>query len=288
MERVLLTEEEASLRLDKALSVKFPNYSRSFFQKLIDQKNVSVQGRIVKKKDRLLQGDEILVRFPPKQESLLLAEDIPLDILYEDEHLIALNKPRGMVVHPAAGNLSHTVVNALLYHRKSLPTASSPVRPGIVHRLDKPTSGLLLVAKTEACLERLIDLFRRREIKKEYLAICERPPKQEGLISFPIGRHPKKRKKMQVQQGGKEAFTEIVSIKKLSKGFLVLAKPITGRTHQIRVHLKALFSPIVGDRLYGGAVAPHLLLHAHTLTFLHPFSKKSLFLVSPPPTEFLF
>lgn len=285
----LITQEETDLRLDKILIAHFPERSRNYFQYLIDEGKVLINGLIPKKKDKLRRGDRVLVTFISSPDPHVTAENIPLDILYEDDYIIAINKPRGMVVHPGSGNPSHTVVNALLYHTRSLPESSSPLRPGIVHRLDKETSGVLIAAKTEIAHAKLVDLFKGRKMEKEYLAVCENTPK-EGVVSLPIGRHPVKRKEMTIRDDGKEALTEITVLKKTGKCSLVLAKPKTGRTHQIRVHLKALKAPVVGDKIYGNAQksAPQMLLHAHKLKFIHPFFHTPLHLEAPIPQEFLF
>ncbi len=285
----IIEAAESSLRLDKILSLRFPLHSRTYFQYLIDTNQVLINGLTPKKKDKTHVGDQVSVIFLASPDPKVTPENIPLDILYEDDYLIAIHKPRGMVVHPGAGNSSGTLVNALLYHTKSLPEASSPLRPGIVHRLDKETTGVIIAAKTELAHAKLVDLFKNRKIEKEYLAICDNVPK-EGIVSLPIGRHPVKRKEMTIRDDGKEAITDITVLKKYQTYSLVLAKPKTGRTHQIRVHLKALKSPIIGDKLYGkpNKNAPYMLLHAHKLKFIHPFFHTPLHLEAPIPKEFCF
>ncbi len=280
---------EADLRLDKLLTQRFPSHSRSYFQYLIDSEAVLINGFVPKKKDKIRVGDIVTVTLQSLPDPNVLPENIPLDILFEDDYIIAINKPRGMCVHPGAGNPSHTLVNALLYHTKSLPEASSPLRPGIVHRLDKETSGVIIAAKTERAHALLVDLFKFRKIEKQYIAICENTPK-EGTVSLPIGRHPVHRKEMAIREDGKEAITEVFVLDKTGKYSLVLLKPKTGRTHQIRVHLKALKSPIVGDKVYGNARknAPFMLLHAYKLKFIHPILGTSIELTAPIPKEFLF
>ncbi len=281
--------EEASQRLDKLLTARFPEHSRNYFQYLIDSGSVLINNARPKKKDLAKPGDKVSVTFAPSPDPGVTPQNIHLDILYEDDYIIAINKPRGMVVHPGAGNPSNTLVNGLLYHTKSLPEASSPLRPGIVHRLDKETSGVIIAAKTEAAHAKLTHLFKSRNMEKEYLAICENTPK-EGLLSLPIGRHPVKRKEMTVREGGKEAITEVIVLDKNEKQSLVLLKPKTGRTHQLRVHLKALKAPIVGDIIYGNKnkSAPAMLLHAYKLNFIHPFSGAPIRLEAPIPKEFFF
>ncbi len=282
-------EGEKELRLDKILTLRFPDHSRSYFQYLIDSGNVLINGLVPKKKDKTKAGDSILVTMIASPDPGVSPENIALDILYEDDHIIAINKPRGMVVHPGAGNPRGTLVNALLYHTKSLPESSTPLRPGIVHRLDKETSGVIIAAKTEIAHARLIELFKQRKMEKQYIAICENTPK-EGILSLPIGRHPVKRKEMSIREDGKEAITDITVLDKTGKFSLVLLKPKTGRTHQLRVHLKALKAPIVGDKIYGNAKkdAPNMLLHAYKLNFIHPFSGAEIQLEAPIPKEFLF
>ena len=284
-----ILETERELRLDKILTLRFPDHSRSYFQYLIDSGNVFINGNLPKKKDKTRTGDRVSVQMIASPDPGVSPENIALDILYEDDHIIAINKPRGMVVHPGAGNPRGTLVNALLYHTKSLPESSTPLRPGIVHRLDKETSGVIIAAKTEIAHAKLIELFKERKMAKQYLAICENTP-PEGVVSLPIARHPVKRKEMCVHEQGKEAITDIEVLDKTGKFSLVLLKPKTGRTHQLRVHLKALRAPIVGDKIYGNAKkdAPHMLLHAYKLNFIHPFSGKEIVLEAPIPKEFLF
>ena len=284
-----ILETERELRLDKIRTLRFPDHSRSYFQYLIDSGNVFINGNLPKKKDKTRTGDRVSVQMIASPDPGVSPENIALDILYEDDHIIAINKPRGMVVHPGAGNPRGTLVNALLYHTKSLPESSTPLRPGIVHRLDKETSGVIIAAKTEIAHAKLIELFKERKMAKQYLAICENTP-PEGVVSLPIARHPVKRKEMCVHEQGKEAITDIEVLDKTGKFSLVLLKPKTGRTHQLRVHLKALRAPIVGDKIYGNAKkdAPHMLLHAYKLNFIHPFSGKEIVLEAPIPKEFLF
>ncbi len=284
-----IEKEESELRLDQILTARYSDHSRNYFQYLIDSGNVLINGHVSKKKDKTRVGDKVFVKMIASPDPGVSPENIPLDILYEDNHIIAINKPRGMVVHPGAGNPRGTLVNALLYHTKSLPESSTPLRPGIVHRLDKETSGVIIAAKTEAAHAKLVDLFKTRKIDKQYLAICENTPK-EGLISLPLGRHPVKRKEMTVRDDGKEAITEISVLDKTGKYSLVLLKPKTGRTHQLRVHLKFLKAPIVGDKIYGNSTknAPNMLLHAYKLNFIHPFTGASIALEAPIPKEFLF
>lgn len=280
---------EDSKRLDKLLAEVFPEHSRSYFQFLIDAGSVTCNGKKVKKRMIPNLGDEIQIFFLTSPEIKLTPEDIPLDILYEDDAVICINKPSGMVVHPAPGHPTGTFVNALLYHCRSLPPQD--LRPGIVHRLDKETSGVLLAAKTVEAHKKLIEAFSRREIEKEYQAVVVGNP-GEKVIDEPIGRHPLKRKEMTILEKGRHATT-IIETLKFSKGFsLVIAKPITGRTHQIRVHLKSINTPVIGDTLYGPMKlsrklkVERQLLHAYRLTFPHPINGKKITIEAPLPEDF--
>jgi 23S rRNA pseudouridine1911/1915/1917 synthase len=289
-EIITVTAENAGVRLDKLLTSHFDGYSRTYFQYLIEKQCVTVNGSIVKKGFSPKENDEIALSFIKPQEITLTPENIPLDILYEDEHLLIINKPTGMVVHPAAGNWSATFVNALLYHCKNLPLQEGDLRPGIVHRLDKETTGVLVAAKTLEAHQKLITLFQERKMHKDYLGICVGKP-QCGILSAPIGRHPKERKEMAVIENGKEATTHFHILAFNHEFSLVLAQPITGRTHQIRVHLKHLKAPILGDEVYGNSKINHslkitrCLLHAYRIQFTHPISGKAMQIVAPIPQD---
>ncbi|QVL58083.1 MAG: RluA family pseudouridine synthase [Simkaniaceae bacterium] len=280
---------EEPKRLDKLLAEHFPDHSRSYFQFLIDAGSVTCNGKKVKKRAIPNTGDEIQIFFLTSPEIKLTPENIPLEILYEDEAIICVNKPPGMVVHPAPGHRAGTFVNALLYHCRSLPPQD--LRPGIVHRLDKETSGVLLAAKTVEAHQKLIEAFSDRQIEKEYLAIVVGKP-GETVVDQPIGRHRVKRKEMAIIEGGRHAITHI-EVLKSSGGFsLVKAKPITGRTHQIRVHLKYLKTPVLGDTVYGPEKLSRKLkierqlLHAHRLSFPHPIHGKKIEIEAPLPQDF--
>lgn len=287
-----LTVSEADLneRLDKLLTRYFPTHSRSYFQYLIEQGFVLVNEKQIKKKEKLKLGDEIEVCFQLTPEISLTPENIPLDILYEDESLLAVNKPAGMVVHPAPGHPAHTFVHALLYHCKTLPFAET-LRPGIVHRLDKETSGILLAAKTLEAHQKLIQLFCERHMRKKYVAICAGNP-GDVTINAPIKRHKTRRQEMTVDPEGKEAIS-ICRTLCTSKGLsLVEIELITGRTHQIRVHMKHRGFPIIGDPVYGSSSlnqkyeATRQMLHAYQLHFHHPLTEIPLHLVAPLPHDF--
>ncbi|MCP3659237.1 MAG: RluA family pseudouridine synthase [Bacteroidetes bacterium] len=295
-------------RLDTYLKEKYPDYSRSYFKKLIQEKLVLVNstprnaGYKVKPDDRVtvdFKDFGVLTKIEP--------ENIFLDIIYEDEDLIVVNKPAGMVVHPACGNLSGTLVNALVYHFKNLPTSAKAkdawIRPGLVHRLDKETSGLILVAKNEVALYRLAKQFENREIKKTYLAICYKQSSHEkGNINIPIIRDKSDRKKMTLSNEGKTAetyfeilhsdCTPLLSMPEDEDIVLVKVMPKTGRTHQIRVHLPYVGLPIIGDSVYGVILRKfknkikRTMLHAYQIEFMHPITKKKMFLTASLAKDF--
>ncbi|HSW71991.1 MAG TPA: RluA family pseudouridine synthase, partial [Chlamydiales bacterium] len=217
-----ISPEEVGVRLDKLLHLRFQEKSRTYFQYLIENGLVLVGGNAVKKRETLKEGDEVEVCFQLTPELSLEPENIPLDILYEDEHLLAINKPAGMVVHPAPGHWKGTFVNALLGHCKRSALPEEGVRPGIVHRLDKETTGVLLAAKTPLCHQRLIQLFQDKKIKKEYIAVTLGKP-TAGICSMPIGRHPSKRKEMAIVENGRESVTEFKLLAWSGKYSLVLA-----------------------------------------------------------------
>ena len=290
-EVLFVSEEEEGVRIDKLLATRYPLHSRTYFQYLIEQGFVMMNGEPVKKRTVPEEADEIEVLFQLTPEASVEPENIPLEILYEDEHILAVNKPPGMVVHPAPGHWSGTFVNALLAHCK-LEEGFDHLRPGIVHRLDKDTSGVLIAAKTTVAHQRLIELFSGRMMQKQYLAVCVGKPRS-GTVSAPIGRHPVHRKEMTVLPDGKEAISEIQVVACNEQLSLVLIKPKTGRTHQIRVHLKHLGAPVLGDELYGSSRAnqshgaARQLLHAYRLSFIHPITGASIELTAPLPQDLL-
>lgn len=285
-----VSPEEANLRLDKLLSIHFPELSRTYFQYLIEQGCVLVNGKVLKKRQSPKVGDEVEVCFLLTPEISLEPQNIPLDILFEDEYLIAVNKPVGMVVHPAPGHPKDTFVNALLYHCSGLRSQEG-IRPGIVHRLDKDTSGVLLAAKTQQAHAQIVAQFMERNVRKDYLAICVGTPK-EGLIDAPIKRHPVHRKEMAVCPEGKEAKSLCKILGKSEQLSLVEIQLLTGRTHQIRVHLKHIGCPVLGDAVYGSASAnkrfqvERQLLHAYRLEFVHPMTKAPIQISAPVPQDF--
>lgn len=285
-----VSPQEIGQRIDKLLSDRFPDFSRSYFQYLLASDLVLLNGQPVKKRVIPNEGDEIEIFFELSEELSVEPEPMAFQILFEDEHFIAINKPSGLVVHPAPGHRSGTFVNGLLAHCKNLSTCDDPLRPGIIHRLDKETSGVLLAAKTREAHQLAAELFASRQIEKFYLAICcGRPP--NGIVDAPIGRHPVHRKEMAVIETGKEAISHIQVVAFTAQTSLVLVRPKTGRTHQIRVHLKHLGHPVLGDSVYGNrgmntSLAPsRLLLHAYKLSFIHPFTKQPTQLLAPIPPD---
>lgn len=283
------TLSEISGRLDKLLALQFPFYSRTYFQKLIEDGFVLVNGKQLKKREIPQGGDEIEVCFQLTPELSLEPQAIPLDILYEDDHVIAVNKPAGMVVHPAPGHPRGTFVNALLHHCQQLPFGET-LRPGIVHRIDKDTTGILIAAKTPEAHRSLVSLFHERELTKKYLAICIGDA-GEGVIDAPIKRHPIRRQEMAVLDDGKPALSEVKKIGSFHGLSCVEVTLVTGRTHQIRVHLRYRGTPILGDSIYGSKQinekfnASRQLLHAWKMELNHPISHEPLFLEAPIPAD---
>ena len=265
--------------------------SRSQLKRLIDGQMVKVNGEAVKAGYRIKEGDQISVRIPETRQPSLAPEPIPLEIVYEDADLAVINKPKGLVVHPGAGHFSGTLVNALLFQVDQLAAGSEKSRPGIVHRLDKDTSGLLMVAKTNESYAFLTKQLHDREVERHYLALVQGAVSlSEGTIDKPIGRHPKDRKKMAVVDHGRQAQTNFRVQERFSKHSLVSCSLVTGRTHQIRVHLASIHHPLVGDLLYGlktnNLGATSQMLHACYLGFKHP-SGRFLEFESRPDTEFV-
>jgi 23S rRNA pseudouridine1911/1915/1917 synthase len=288
-------------RLDAFLAAHIEGWSRARLQRLIEDADVLVNGHSAKSSYKIHAGDEIEVELTPPPSTLFIPEDIPLDIVYEDDELIVVNKAAGMVVHPAAGASSGTLANALAFHFQRLSTLGGVARPGIVHRLDKGTSGLLVVAKTESAHENLADQFRAREVLKSYMALVHgRVEKTTDQIDQPIARDPRNRTRMAVVRGGRPALS-IYRIRKRFERFTLLNVELkTGRTHQIRVHLSWLKHPVVGDEPYGAgrdktvsdqrirseiARMGRQFLHAEHLGFRHPKTAEELRFTAPVPAE---
>lgn len=283
-------------RLDRYLSEKLPDLSRSRIQQLIEQGNVHLNEQIcTTKKVNVKTGDRITLEIPEVQPLQVQAEDIPLDILYEDDHILILNKPAGLVVHPAPGHPDGTLVNALLAHCPNLPGIGGVQRPGIVHRLDKDTTGAIAIAKTDIAYHSLQAQLQAKTARREYLGVVYGAPKTEnGMIDEPIGRHPQDRKKMAVvpiEKGGRNAVTHWQILERLGNQTLILFQLETGRTHQIRVHSAKIGHPIVGDPIYSSAhsVGVNLkgqALHAWRLKLQHPVSEDLIEVTAPPPQIF--
>lgn len=280
-------------RLDKYLVECFPDYSRSRLQGLISDGLISVDGVPATKAGQNIEsGQKIIVRIPPPVPSKLKAENIPLQVVFENQDILVINKPAGMVVHPAAGHPTGTLVQAALGYDPDLEGIGGEQRPGVVHRLDKDTSGLILLAKNEQAHRWLQDQFRLRKVKKVYLALVDgKPPTPTGRIEAPIGRDPANRKKMAVTSvlKGREAITEYYTLEKFTHHTLIEAHPFTGRTHQIRLHLAFIGCPVVGDRIYGKwnpsiEIKRHFL-HAIRLTFVLPGEQKERTFEAPLPEE---
>lgn len=276
-------------RIDKVLTTLEPEITRSQLKNLINDGHVTVNGQAVKPKYKVQAGDKISLVKPEPQSLELTPENIPLDIVYEDDDVIVVNKPQGMVVHPAPGHPDHTLVNALLYH-SPLSTINGAFRPGIVHRIDKDTSGLLMVAKNDLAHQSLAEQLRNKTNKREYLALVYGQIKEdEGTIDAPLGRNPQDRKKQAVVKGGRHAVTHFKVIKRYDNFTLIKCILETGRTHQIRVHMKYIGHPLVGDPLYGPRKVigkNGQFLHAALLGFKHPRTGKEMVFEAPLPENF--
>ncbi|MBI3754124.1 MAG: RluA family pseudouridine synthase [Deltaproteobacteria bacterium] len=297
-----VTQSDAKTRLDIFLSQKLPDLTRSRIKNLIEDGHVSFNNKPAKAGIRIKAGDQIGITIPAPQLIKAEPEKIHLDILYEDRHIIVINKPHGLAVHPGAGRAKGTLVNALLYHCKDLSGIGGALRPGIVHRIDKDTSGVLVVAKTDKSHHFLAKQFKEHSIKRKYLALVWGVVKNdEGTIDLPIGRHISERKKMSVRTSrGRRAVTHYKVIKRFDNFTLVEAVLETGRTHQIRVHLSAIHHPVAGDPVYGKSNMPsglspkltmllknlkHQALHAQTLGIIHPATKEYMEWTAPLPDD---
>ncbi len=287
--------EDLGQRLDKHLARKLPDLSRSRLQDLIRDGHVTLNGRPAKASTALKAGDAVVLTIPEAAPVEVVAQDIPLEILFEDKDILVLNKPPGLVVHPAAGNPDGTLVNALLHHCDDLSGIGGEMRPGIVHRLDKDTSGCMVVAKNDLAHRRLTEAFSERRLSKIYLAAINGLPKErQGRIQNFIGRHPVDRKRMAIlyDGAGKEAVTEWEQVGEHQGCALIRCRLLTGRTHQIRVHMKeGLGFPILGDPIYGHpnrqkVPTPRLMLHAWKLAFHHPIHQQPLQFEARVPEAF--
>jgi 23S rRNA pseudouridine1911/1915/1917 synthase len=298
---ILTVEQSLPLeRLDTFLRAQFPDVSRGTIQRLLVEGRIQVNGRAAKPAHHPRAGETISVHWPEARPDQAQPEAMPLDILHEDEDLLVLNKPPGLVVHPAAGHAEHTLVNALLHHCAGrLSGIGGVARPGIVHRLDKDTSGCLIVAKNDAAHLKLSEQFAGRSVIKIYQAVvCGRMPRAEGEMTAAIARHPTQRKRMAVtKSGGRAARTTYKVLAQGADAAWVEMRLHTGRTHQIRVHLEHLGCPVLGDLIYGrrqnarlkektGCVAPRQLLHARKLILDHPRTNERMTFEAPPPEDF--
>ncbi|NLT19636.1 MAG: RluA family pseudouridine synthase [Syntrophomonadaceae bacterium] len=287
----LIAEEGEGERLDIFLADQMEDMSRSSIQNLIDEDMVKVDGMKKRPSYRLKSGEEVQVLIPQVRQIELEPQDIPLDIIYQDSHIAIINKPVGMVVHPAHGNWDNTMVNALLYHIKDLSGINGELRPGIVHRLDKDTSGVMVVAKTDLALRSLTEQIKEHSINREYTALVHGIIKENlGTVDAPIGRSKTDRKKMAVVTDGRPAISNYQVLERFNQYTLIKVKLLTGRTHQIRVHFAYLRHPVVGDPLYGPA-KKHLgmqsqALHASLLGLVHPHTGEYLEFTSPLPKYF--
>jgi len=290
MRTLELTADRGGERLDTFIARRCPELSRSHARRLIDEGLVSVNGRQAKPSERVTAGLSVNVTIPPPETITLVPEAIPLTIIYQDGDIIVLDKPAGLTVHPAPGHPSGTLVNALLAACPDLRGIAGTLRPGIVHRLDKDTSGLMVVAKNDRAQRALQRQLKDRDVRKTYLALVRGvPAPREGTIAAPIGRHPKNRKKMAVVADGREATTRYRVREEIAGGqySLLEVEPVTGRTHQIRVHLAAVGHPVVGDATYGrpSAVVGRQFLHADKLAFAMPLGGRTVEFESPLPAD---
>ena len=287
----IIEDKDQGKRIDKYLSEAFQDKSRSFIQGLIEKDGIKVNNKIPKSNYKLKSLDEIEVILPEPEMLKVDAEEIPLDILYEDEDVIVVNKKQGMVVHPAPGNYNGTLVNALLYHCKDLSSINGVIRPGIVHRIDKDTSGVLVVAKNDESHNKLSEQLKDHSMKREYYALVEgRLKSEKGTIDKPLARNKRDRLKISVVEGGRRAVTHYEVLERYNGCTLIKCVLETGRTHQIRVHMASIGFPLIGDPLYGFKKQKFKLngqmLHAKTLGFIHPTKNKYVEFTTDLPEYF--
>lgn len=287
-----ITVTESGSRLDAYIANSLEDLSRSMVQKLIKSGNVLVNNKIEKESYKVQNGDKITIEIPKPEGSELKKQDIPLDIIYEDNDILVVNKSKGMVVHPGNGNPDGTLVNAIMAHCEgSLSGIGGEIRPGIVHRIDKDTSGLLVIAKNDKAHINLSEQIKNRKVKKIYVALVRGViPENEATINMPIGRSTKDRKKMAVDKNGKEAVTHFKVLKRYNKYTFIQVKIDTGRTHQIRVHMSHIGYPVVGDSVYSNGKNDFgiegQMLHAKELEFKHPITGKTIHFEAPLPKYF--
>lgn len=288
-----ISEELEDERIDKCLSILIDTLSRSYIQKLLKDGKVLVNGHGTKANYRVKNEDEISLSLPPAAEPDILPENIPLDILYEDNDLLVINKPKGMVVHPAAGHYSETLVNAVMYHcHDNLSGINGVMRPGVVHRIDRDTTGSVVICKNDFTHRHIAEQFKEHSITRRYHAICfGKIDEEEGTINAPVGRHPVDRKKMAInEKNGKNAITHFRVIKRFTGFTYIECELETGRTHQIRVHMASIGHPLLGDEIYSGRKSPYKLegqcLHAKILGFIHPRTKQYVETDAPLPEYF--
>lgn len=293
MKKIIVNEKMAGSRIDKALNEVGELVSRAEVQRLIEEEQIQVNGKLIKASYKLQTGDIITIEKPEVQEISLKPQEINLDVIYEDNDIIVINKPKGMVVHPGNGNPDGTLANAVMARcKESLSGIGGEIRPGIVHRLDKDTSGIIIVAKNDVAHINLSEQIKNRQVKKTYIALVRGIVKEnEATINMPIGRSPKDRIKMAVVKNGKEAITHFKVLQRYQEGYSLLEVKIdTGRTHQIRVHLAEIGYPIVGDYTYSNGKNPYGIvgqcLHAQKLEFTHPITGEKLELQAELPDYF--
>ena len=299
---VTFTAEDDGARLDRALAARMPEHSRSFFARLIEEGRVLLDGRPVQRSStRVAEGQNVTVDIPAPSPTSAASQEIPLSILFEDSDLVVIDKPAGLVVHPAAGHADRTLVNALLFHVRDLSGIGGELRPGIVHRLDKDTSGVMVIAKNDDAHRKLTAAWSTDAVRKEYVAIVYGTPSQmRGTIDAPIARDPRNRQRMAIVAGGRNAITDYEVTEQLRHASVIRCVLRTGRTHQIRVHLKSLGHPIIGDPVYSGpqwrgipdkklqkAIAGfgRQALHAAHLAISHPKTDKQMSFTAPLPDD---